>query len=145
MHELSVVVKRVKDCVSGLLPKTNEQIKFWQSLPMDPRKDQVRRARIKAVPVRNRFILLAQIVIGTSATPFIGKRILLLKNMKQGRGLLLLAPYSLLMLFAHCSLLFAHCSLLFAHCSLLLAHCYLVLAICSLLFAPCYLLLAICS
>ena len=48
MHELSVVVKRVKDCVSGLLPKTNEQIKFWPSLPMDHRKDQVRRARIKA-------------------------------------------------------------------------------------------------
>ena len=82
--------------------------------------------------------------------------------------LLLLAPYSLLMLFAHapcsllithcslltaicsllialCSLLFALCSLLFALCSLLFAHCLLLFAHCSLLFAHCSLLTALCS
>ena len=37
----------MKDCVSGLLPKTNEQIKFWQSVPVDPRKEQAWRGRIK--------------------------------------------------------------------------------------------------
>ena len=44
---LSEVEKRVKDCVFGLLPKANEQIKFWQRLPVDPRKEQAWRGRIK--------------------------------------------------------------------------------------------------
>ena len=45
---LSEVEKDVKDCVSALLPRREDQVKFWQRLSMDPRQDQAWKARIKA-------------------------------------------------------------------------------------------------
>ena len=37
--KLPEVEKRVKDCISALLPNKRERLKFWQRMSMDPRKD----------------------------------------------------------------------------------------------------------
>ena len=44
---LSEVEKTAKDCVSALLPQTKEQIKFWNSIPKDPRKEKTWKTEIK--------------------------------------------------------------------------------------------------
>ena len=44
---LSEVEKTVKGYVSTLLPQTKEQIKFWDSIPKDPRKEGTWKTKIK--------------------------------------------------------------------------------------------------
>ena len=43
---MTKVEESVKGCVFALLPKMEDQEKFWQRVPMDPRKNEVWRRNI---------------------------------------------------------------------------------------------------
>ena len=45
--KLTEVEKHMKVCISALLPNKRDQSKFWQRVPMDPRHDDTRKAKIK--------------------------------------------------------------------------------------------------
>ena len=44
MAEVQVIVK---NCVSALIPKKKDQDRFWQRLPLDPRKNEVWKRKIR--------------------------------------------------------------------------------------------------
>ena len=50
-HHMNMVEveARLKDCVCALIPKKKDRDRFWQRLPMDPRKNEVFKRRVKDI------------------------------------------------------------------------------------------------